>query len=194
MMLVGHIIGRMSAQLRVSSSGDRLWSLLPDDRRLPAAKRARLRRRLAPYLQFSPMPQADSEVFLAAPQRGTPTARHRFLLWATELIRLPPSLLREMASIFDSLKDESAQGAPIHLPNGAGNLSDTDPFIAATAKLPISTKVRYRSIICLYKTHGGLAHCSDGVVPYASTHLAGAASEVEIPAWHRMREAPAAIL
>ena len=194
MMLVGHSMGGVIARLLVSSSGDRLWSLVPDGKHLSAAKRARLHRRLAPYLQFSPMPQVDSAVFLAAPQRGTPTARHRLARWAAELIRLPLSLLKEMASISDLLKDESGQGAPIHLPNSVGNLSDTDPFIAATAKLPISPKVRYHSIIGLYKPHGDLAHSSDGVVPYASAHLAGAASEVVIPSWHSVQEAPAAIL
>ncbi|MDE2317025.1 MAG: alpha/beta hydrolase, partial [Xanthomonadaceae bacterium] len=118
----------------------------------------------------------------------------RLARWAAELIRLPLSLLKEMASISDLLKDESGQGAPIHLPNSVGNLSDTDPFIAATAKLPISPKVHYHSIIGLYKPHGDLAHSSDGVVPYASAHLAGAASEVVIPSWHNVQEAPAAIL
>ncbi|MEW9624498.1 esterase/lipase family protein [Rhodanobacter geophilus] len=194
MMLVGHSMGGVIARLLVSSSGDRLWSLVPEGRNLSAAKRARLRRQLAPYLQFSPMPQVDEAVFLAAPHRGTPTARHTLARWVAELIRLPLGVLKEVASISDLLGDEGGKGAPLHVSNSVGNLSDTDPFIVATGNLPISPAVRYHSIIGLYKPHGPLAQSSDGVVPYASAHLAGVASEVVIPSWHSVQETPAAIL
>ena len=194
MMLVGHSMGGVIARLLVSSSGDRLWSLVPEGSRLSAAKRARLHKALEPYLQFSPMPQVDEAVFLAAPHRGTPTARHRLARWVAELIRLPFSVLKEMTSISDLLKDDSGKGAPLHVSNSVDNLSDTDPFIVATENLPISPDVRYHSIIGLYKPHGELAQSSDGVVPYTSAHLAGAASEVVIPSWHSVQETPAAIL
>lgn len=194
MMLVGHSMGGVIARLLVSSSGDRLWGLVPAGRDLSPARRARLRQRLAPYLQFSPMPQVDAAVFLAAPHRGTPFARHRLARWLAELIRLPVSLLQEVAGISDLLQDASGKVAPIHVSNSVGNLSDADPFIAATATLPISPQVRYHSIIGLYKPRGSLAQSSDGVVPYASAHLAGAASEVVIPSWHSVQETPAAIL
>ena len=193
MMLVGHSMGGVIARLLVSSSGDRLWSLLPEDR-LTASRRARLRQKLAPYLQFSPMPQVDAAVFLAAPHRGTPTARHRLARWVAELIRLPFSVLKEVANISDLLQDDTGKSAPIHVSNSVDNLSDTDPFIVATENLPISPDVRYHSIIGLYKPHGPLVQSSDGVVPYASAHLAGAASEVVIPSWHSVQETPAAIL
>jgi hypothetical protein len=55
-------------------------------------------------------------------------------------------------------------------------------------------RVRYHSIIGLYKPHGTLEQSSDGVVPYASAYLAGAESEVVIPSWHSVQETPAAIL
>jgi len=194
MMLVGHSMGGVIARLLVSSSGDRLWSLVPEGSRLSAAKRTRLHKALEPYLQFSPMPQVDEAVFLAAPHRGTPTARHRLARWVAELIRLPFSVLKEMTSISDLLKDDSGKGAPLHVSNSVDNLSDTDPFIVATENLPISPGVRYHSIIGLYKPHGELAQSSDGVVPYTSAHLAGAASEVVIPSWHSVQETPAAIL
>lgn len=199
MMLVGHSMGGVIARLLVSSSGDKLWSLVPESRKLSAAKRARLHRQLAPYLQFSPMPQVDEAVFLSSPHRGTPMARHRLARWVAELIRLPFSVIKDVASISDLLKDDSGQGgtgkgAPIHVSNSVGNLSDTDPFIVATANLPISPQVHYHSIIGLYKPHGTLAQSSDGVVPYTSAHLAGAESEVVIPSWHSVQETPAAIL
>lgn len=194
MMLVGHSMGGVIARLLVSSSGDKLWSLVPEGARLSAGKRAKLRRQLAPYLQFSPMPQVDAAVFLAAPHRGTPVARHRLARWIAELIRLPFSVLKELASVADLLQEDGGKGAPIHVSNSVGNLSDADPFIVATENLPISPAVHYYSIIGLYKPTGPLQQSSDGVVPYASAHLAGADSEVVIPSWHSVQETPAAIL
>ncbi|MBD8878923.1 alpha/beta fold hydrolase [Rhodanobacter sp. 7MK24] len=194
MMLVGHSMGGVIARLLVSSSGDKLWSLVPEGAHLSATKRAKLHQQLAPYLQFSPMPQVDAAVFLAAPHRGTPVARHRIARWIAELIRLPLGVLKEMAGVTDLLKDDSGKNAPIHVSNSVDNLSDADPFIVATANLPISPAVRYHSIVGLYKPSGSLQQSSDGVVPYASAHLDGAESEVVIPSWHSVQETPAAIL
>ncbi|WP_343230024.1 alpha/beta hydrolase [Rhodanobacter sp. DHG33] len=195
MMLVGHSMGGVIARLLVSSSGDRLWSLVPQGKSLSAAQRAKLRQQLAPYLQFSPMPQVDSAVFLAAPHRGTPMARHRIARWVAELIRLPFGVLKEVTGISDLLQQgDGGKGAPLHVSNSVDNLSDTDPFIVASENLPISPAVHYHSIIGLYKANGPLAQSSDGVVPYASAHLAGADSEVVIPSWHSVQETPAAIL
>lgn len=190
--LVGHSMGGVIARLLVSASGDKLWSLVPHERDLSPARRTRLHKALAPYLQFSPMPQVDAAVFMAAPHRGTPMARHRLARWLAELIRMPLGVLKEVASISDLLGDGG--NAPLHVSNSIGNLSDEDPFIVATENLPIAPDVRYHSIIGLYKPHGSLEQSSDGVVPYTSAHLAGAASEVVIPSWHSVQETPAAIL
>jgi len=121
-------------------------------------------------------------------------ARHRLARWLGELIRLPFSVLTEMANVTDLLDEGGGTSAPLHVSNSVGNLSDKDPFIIATENLQIDPRVRYHSVIGLYRPHGLLEESSDGVVPYASAHLAGAASEVVIPSWHGVQETPAAIL
>jgi pimeloyl-ACP methyl ester carboxylesterase len=197
MVLIGHSMGGVIARLLVSSSGERLWSVLPVRANLPAAKRQRLRQRLAPYLQVSPMPQVTRAVFLAAPHRGTPYAQHRIARWLGNLIRLPVGVLKEMAGIAELIKSDADEGgnAPLlRIPNSIDNLSDTDPFIIAAADLPISPRVHYHTIVGVYKEKGSLQDSSDGVVPYASAHLDGADSELAIPSWHSVQETPAAIL
>ena len=195
MVLVGHSMGGLIARLLVSSSGDKLWSVLPVRAHLSAEKRARLRQRLAPYLQFTPMPQVTRAVFLASPHRGTPYAQNRLARWIGNLVRLPVNVLKEMASLSDLLKDDDAPKAPpLRIPNGIGNLSDSDPFIVAAANLPIAPKVHYHTIVGVYKLKGSLQDSNDGVVPYKSAHLDGADSELVIPSWHSVQETPAAIL
>lgn len=194
-VLIGHSMGGVIARLLVSSSGDRLWGVVPVRAHLSKAKQARLRERLAPYLQFTPMPQVTRAVFLAAPQRGTPYAQNTLARWIGNLVRLPANVLKEMASITDLLKDDAAEGGtPVRIPNSIDNLSDTDPFVMAAADLPMSPQVRYHTIVGVYTPPGPLADSSDGVVPYKSAHLAGAESELAVPSWHSVQETPAAIL
>jgi hypothetical protein len=131
---------------------------------------------------------------MASPHRGTPLAQGRLALLFRGLIRLPANLLAEVSNLSDVLKDASTNGKPARLPNSIDNLSDKDPFIVATENLPISPRVRYHTIVGVYKPNGPLATSSDGVVPYASAHLAGADSELAIPSWHSVQETPAAIL
>jgi pimeloyl-ACP methyl ester carboxylesterase len=195
MVLIGHSMGGVIARLLVSSSDDKLWSVIPLRKNLSAAKRERVRKRLSRYLQFTPMPQVTRAVFLATPHRGTPYAQHRIARWIGELIRLPVSVLKEVASLSDLLKDDSGkQGPALHVPNSIDNLSDADPFIMAAANLPISPRVHYHTIVGVYKSKGSLQESSDGVVPYKSAHLDGAESELAIPSWHSVQETPAAIL
>ncbi|MFC5741535.1 esterase/lipase family protein [Dyella tabacisoli] len=193
-VLVGHSMGGVIARLLVSSSGDRLWSVVPERANLSPAKQARLREHLARYLQFTPMPEVSRAIFLASPHRGTPVAQQRLARWIGNLIRLPANVLKEVASLSDLLKDDSTKGSLIRVPNSVDNLSDTDPFIMAAADLPISAAVRYHTIVGVYKSTGPLSSSSDGVVPYSSAHLDGADSELAIPSWHSVQETPAAIL
>jgi pimeloyl-ACP methyl ester carboxylesterase len=198
MVLIGHSMGGVIARLLVSSSDDRLWGVIPTRANLSAKKRQQLHQRLAPYLQFSPMPQVTRAVFLATPHRGTPYAQHRLARWIGNLIRLPVAVLKETADVADLLKSgesgESGHAAPLYMPNSIDNLSDASPFIAAAADLPISPRVHYHTIVGVYKSKGPLQDSNDGVVPYASAHLAGADSELAIPSWHSVQETPAAIL
>lgn len=193
-VLIGHSMGGVIARLLVSSSGDRLWGLMPPRANLSKAKRDKLRERLAPYLQFTPMPQVTRAVFLASPQRGTPYAQNTLARWIGNLIRLPTHVLKEVASVADLLKDDREGGAPVRIPNSIDNLSDADPFIVAAANLPMSPQVHYHTIVGVYTPPGPLADSSDGVVPYKSAHLDGADSELAVPSWHSVQETPAAIL
>ncbi|MBE1161439.1 esterase/lipase family protein [Dyella acidiphila] len=195
MVLIGHSMGGVIARLLVSSSDDKLWNVVPERADLAAADKQRLRERLAPYLQFSPMPQVTRAVFLAAPHRGTPVARWKLARWFGGLIRLPLTLLEEAKNIADAAQGKSGvPTTPTQLPNSIDNLSDTDPFIKASSTLPISSNVHYHTIVGVYKPKGALPDSDDGVVPYASSHLEGADSELAVPSWHDVQETPQAII
>ncbi|MGP3790561.1 esterase/lipase family protein [Pseudomonas sp. B392_1p] len=195
-VLVGHSMGGVLSRLLVSSSQDQLWSSLVAPYRMSQKRQEKARASLAPYLSFEPMPQVSRVVFAAAPHRGTPFAENRLSRWASGLIKLPVSVLGRFNEIAQLLVDPNS-AAPVTLTRGFNsidNLSARDPFVRAAAGLPISPDVRYHSIIGNYTPELPLADSIDGVVPYASAHLAGAQSEKVIASWHSVQEAPEAIV
>ena len=195
-VLIGHSMGGVLARLLVSDSGDSFWEPMVKLYKLEGERKEKARKKLKNYLWFKPMPQASRAVFIASPHRGTPFAENRFSRWAAGVIKLPVSMLGRITEIAQLLVDpSSASGAPLTRPlNSISNLSDQDPFVRLAADLPISKAVPYHSIIGNDTPDLSLAQSSDGVVPYKSSHLAGAQSEKVIRSWHSVQETPEAIV
>ena len=163
--------------------------------RLPSDQRQAINDRL----MLSSLPQIDEAVFISAPHRGTDYADRWFTRAARRVIRLPAELTK---SITEALSGEnSAQSflGSLYLQNGASQLSDRSSFVALTKDVQISPSVRYHTIVGNHRgdqdsvdTVG--AAISDGVVPYDSSHLEGAASETIITGRHNIHENPKTIV
>lgn len=197
MVLIGHSMGGVIARLLVSTSDEELWTTF-QDKYLPAGTELdRDDERLNRLLSFSPMPQVERAIFIAAPHRGTPFASNRIARWVSNLVRLPLALLHEFEEVMQNATNtDSGDGErqTFHVPNSIEQLRESDPLIQATAKLPISPQVCYHSIIARRRETGPLEDSDDGVVPYRSAHLAGARSETVIVSGHSVQETPQAIL
>ncbi|PAO90368.1 alpha/beta hydrolase [Stutzerimonas stutzeri] len=196
MVLVGHSMGGVLSRLMLSSSGDQLWDAMLGSYGMQGARLEKARAKLGPYLYFEPLPQVSRAVFAAAPHRGTPFAENRVSRWAAGLVKMPVSMLNRFKEVAQVLVDPNA-AAPVALVrplNSIDNLSNQDPFVKAAADLPISPRVHYHSIIGNYTPDLEVLLSSDGVVPYASSHLAGADSELVVPSWHSVQETPQAII
>jgi hypothetical protein len=132
------------------------------------------------------MTEVGRVVFLASPHRGSPLAGRRLGRLASRLIRLPISLMEEARKIADVLEgDAPASAAGVRGgPDSVDFLSDRRPYLEITSKQQVAPWVTYHSIL----------GCSDGLVPYASAHLDGAASELLVHSGHSVHETPEAIL
>ena len=150
---------------------------------------------LEPYLDLRPLPHVGTAIFLAAPHRGAPMASDWRGRAASFVVRLPVTTANTLASIADSVAHEVPMRAATlrQRRNSITNLSDRDDYLSATADLPVVPGVAYHSIIARREADGALAEASDGVVPYASAHLDGAASELVVASRHSVYDAPAAI-
>lgn len=198
-VLVGHSMGGVISRLLLLDAGDGLWRAL-----LGHAPSADERERLAPlqpYLDLRPMPEVSRAVFLAAPHQGAPMANGWIGKLGARLVRTPASLLtqmRQLASVVAAdLPDAAAalRSGGSGGPDGINGLSDRLPLREVTGALPISPRVTYHSIVACQQPAMTPATCTDGLVPYASAHLHGAASELVVtPSGHSVQTTPQAIL
>lgn len=195
--VIGHSMGGVLARLLVSSTGGQIWDRLLEDYQLQPGQMAALQQRMAPMLNFEPLPSITDAIFIAAPHRGTAFANHRLARWAANLITLPFSMLEQVGDVtraLAQLKPRPGKQGLLRIPNSIDNLSDTDPFVRLASNLPLAPQLRYHSIIGDAEPALPLAESSDGIVPYASAHLPGAASELVIESGHSVQEHPQAII
>ena len=197
LVLIGHSMGGVMARLMVSTADRQLWDWAASDPRIDLDRLVGDRARLEPLLRFEPFPGVERAIFIATPHRGTVVAGEGLGRWLASLIRLPLTLLASLGETFPVHAEtgDAAQGALLErVPNSVDQLDENDPFVQAAGTLPISRQVVYHSIIARRHAEGPLADSDDGLVPYRSAHLEGAASEKIIVSGHSVQESAAAIL
>ena len=108
---------------------------------------------------------------------------------AASLIHLPPDLQSDIVNVVSENPDAATPTAQaFHRDmnfSSVRTLSPRDPVLQAMADLPID--VPFHSIIGQHNP-SPIETSSDGVVPYASAHLDGAASELVVRSGHGVCE------
>jgi pimeloyl-ACP methyl ester carboxylesterase len=191
--LVGHSMGGVIARLLVVDSGMALWDEF-FGRSVATEERARFAV-LEPYLTLAPLPQVERAIFLAAPHRGAPMASDWRGRTASFVVRLPANAARTVGSIASAVATDTPLRAEAlrRRRSSIANLSDRDDYLRATADLNAAPGVAYHSIIGRRDSTEPLAASTDGVVPYTSAHLDGAASELVVMSRHSVYDSPEAI-
>jgi pimeloyl-ACP methyl ester carboxylesterase len=198
-VLVGHSMGGVIARLLVSDSGE--YVLQRSLQSFPPAQAAALAQEpiVREMTVFHPLPEVGRAVFLAAPHRGAEVSEGWALRLLRRAIRLPFTVLRDSAELLqrNKIDEQELQRIGFHKgrpPTGPDDLSPGSLFMRSTADLPIEAGLPYHSIVGWHDPSVPLPQSSDGLVPYASSHLDGALSEKAIPSGHSVQETPGAIL
>jgi hypothetical protein len=159
--------GRVLWNAVFQNDADRLYSTIPADNLVKKA------------LIFDANPHVERIVFICVPHRGSYLASNWIGSIGVGLIRLPGTILSHFEEgITGSL---SRNVGLRHLATGINGLSPRNPVLRALDTLPITAP--YHSIIG-DRGRGDMPNSSDGVVPYWSSHLAGAQSELIVPGPH----------
>ena len=77
-------------------------------------------------------------------------------------------------------------------PNSIDTLSPTSRFVRMINRIPIVGGIPYHTILG-DRGKGDSPHSSDGVVPYWSSHLEGADSELIVPTGHDAFKSPLSV-
>ena len=172
MILIGHSMGGILSRVQVSRMTlEDARIMVPEAASLP--ENSVIRRALV----FEPRTDIARVVFLFTPHRGSLLASGGLGAWAIKLIRIPDTLLTELGLGAEELS--ALRGN--RLPTSIHSLSPHSLFLGALDRRPPT--VPTHSVIG-DRGRGDGPVGSDGVVPYASAHLASAESELVVPTDH----------
>ena len=157
------------------------------------------------YAVIPALPFVNRVVFMAVPHRGSEMAQWSLTRYGSKLVNLPKTLREKMpifGRVFQKLnqnKEEIEKQRRARKETGDDHsitgLHDLDPdslFIRALSESPMKEGLVYHSIIGDQERadHPG---GTDGVVPYSSSHLDNAASEVIVHSGHSIHRSPGAM-
>ena len=191
-VLIGHSMGGTICRLMITDAGEKIWR---DYFSTPPAKTplaSDTLKLLEKVLVFNHRTDIQRVIFISTPQRGSKLAAGWIGRLGAGLVRTP----RLFASIYASTKplliaDPAAR--PLNrMPNSVDTLEPNDRFVLAVDKLPVTPGIPYHSIMG-DRGRGDTPNSSDGIVPYWSSHLDGARSELIAHSGHEAQYNPQAI-
>jgi len=192
MVLAGHSMGGLISGLQIRTGGKKLWQQFlrtpPEQLNLSPE----LKTRLIQLINFQPRRDVARVVFFATPHRGSELAVNPVAEFFSRLIRLPFQLLQsDILHLREALK-EDYRDLFVAPANSIAFLRTNSPHLRAVLNLPMRENVPFHSIIG-DRGRGDAPNSSDGVVPYWSSYLEGAASEKVVPSGHGTNENPEGI-
>ena len=182
-VLIGHSMGGMICRLMVTDAGEKIWRdffstppaktpLTPDARKL-----------LEESLIFNHRRDVERAIFISTPHRGSKFASGWIGRIGSGLVRTPKNFAPIYASTKPLLVADPAAPTLNRMPNSVDTLEPNDRFVQAVNKIPITPGIPCHSIMG-DRGRGDTPNSSDGIVPYWSSHLEGAESELIVNSDH----------
>ncbi|MGE4564229.1 MAG: esterase/lipase family protein [Victivallaceae bacterium] len=189
MIIIGHSMGGLLTHAVVSDCNtttiDKIAGrpyqefkdkLSPDERRM-----------LEETFNFKQLPFVSRVIFMATPHRGSPMAQASIARFGISLIRLPADIVT-----LNTTRERLRLPLPRTGITGIDNLNPESPALCELATFPVPPPRRYHSIIG-NEDAAGVPGGTDGIVPYTSSHLDGAVSELVVKSGHNVQESAVAI-
>lgn len=198
MVLVGHSMGGLLSRLQITKCTEedtRKFFQIKDPAKFfhdfSGDELASIKEKIV----FCPAPFVKRVIFIAVPHKGSEIARSWIGSMGASLINLPVNLVKINVKLMKKITGEKKNIHP-HLAalshnTGIDNLRPDSPILLLMNQLKMA-EIPYHSIIGNNKkafTPGG----TDGVVPYWSSHLDKAVSELIVESGHSAHRSPLAI-
>ena len=195
-VLIGHSMGGIVARLLVSDADLSKPALaLYNSRQVNKFKDNQF---FTQRFVMQPIMNFDRAIFLSAPHRGTAFADRWFTKLARRIIKLPGAFVGALADAvvdqdtnFKNFINEIGKGV---IQNGPSDLSHNSKFTELTEDVMPRKGIVFHSIMGNITDSTDPDVITDGIVPYRSAHLDGAASEQIFKGGHSIQETPEAVL
>jgi len=188
MVVIGHSMGGCIARLLVTDSGETLWREIfrkpPGESGLAPDVRALMEESLI----FASVPDVGRVIFISAPLRGSELASGFIGRLGSRFVRLPSHLLQAGGSALDLIQFEIDDLRVRGLPTSIDTLAPNNRFVRAINTIPMNPRVPLH-VISGDRGRGGNKDrtrpvMTDGIVPYWSSHIPQARSELVVPSDH----------
>jgi len=187
-VLLGHSMGGMISRALITDSGKELWNLYFGKPPEQLSISEKTRRMLAGMLLFKPVPHIGRVIFVSASHRGSEDAVGFWGRVGATMVGNPVGDKKTYEEVIAQAKPEAQRHNHNRFPNSIDLLDPESPFLEEINSLPTAAGVPYHSLIG-DRGEGGFLdktkpESSDGIVPYWSSHMDGAKSELVIPSGH----------
>jgi pimeloyl-ACP methyl ester carboxylesterase len=191
-VLIGHSMGGLICRLMITDAGDKIWRAFFATPPAKTPLASDTRKALEEALVFNHRPDVQRVIFISTPHRGSKLATGWIGRIGAALVRTPRLFTSIYAESKPLLIADPAVRPLNRMPNSVDTLEPNDRFVEAVNKLPIARGIPYHSIMG-DRGRADTLNSSDGVVPYWSSHLAGAQSELIVNSDHGAQYNPQAI-
>ena len=197
-VVVGHSMGGMIARTLITDSGMKIWNAYYGE----SPRRSKLtpdtRKIMEGALIFRHRPDISRVVFTSASLRGSEKATSFIGRLGSRLIGHNPSVLgRAGEEAVAKAKPAATTGQVKQMPNSIDVLDPNNRFLTTINAIPPAGGIPYHSIMGDRGKGGNPDRTrpvsTDGLVPYWSSHIDGARSELIVPSGHWTNQHPLAI-
>jgi pimeloyl-ACP methyl ester carboxylesterase len=197
MVVIGHSMGGCISRLLITDTGEKIWMELfkkpPAETQLSEGSR----KLLADSLIFKHRPEIGRVIFMAAPLRGSELASNWIGRIGSMLVRAPATFVTVGADVLRSTHFEAGELRLKRVPNSVDTLAPNNRFVKVINTIPVTPGIPH-NVICGDRGRGGNKDrtkpvMSDGFVPFWSSHMETAQSEIIVPSHHSVHQNPQAI-
>jgi pimeloyl-ACP methyl ester carboxylesterase len=182
-VLIGHSMGGLVAQLQVTYSGDMVWQAAATQPFNTIITDPATRADLAAAFFFQPSPDVSRVVFIATPHQGSSEA--------TRLVGRVSSAMVEERPVWEARREQLVRDNPTafreelrrRIPTSVDLLEPDSLLLQSTQRLPYRQGVALNTIIGDYRWANSFRP-SDGVVSVESASLKGGETEATVDARH----------
>ena len=189
-VVVGHSMGGMLTHMQVVTATQAMWEKALGETAKSIFRQNSRDSLIVRATIFQANPRIKRVVFICTPHRGSEMASSGVGRFGISLISLPFNIATAMKDALTSAELVQLTGSSKRLPNSITGLKPSNPGLPVINAAPIT--VPYHSIIG-DRGKGDSPNSTDGVVPYWSSHLDGAQSEVIVPGPHGACKLPETI-